>query len=938
MTATFLSGRLDFAQTDGIDRKHLALVRRRFLLLNRERLERLRLSARERERLIVDVLPLLFHVNHPSLPGWISAEAPCSISDYTPTQASLAAAKKITRSFSYERKASMKRQLLGLYLMGSTGTVAYSGESDLDLWVLYPEDMDASARLLLDEKIARISAYAREQGCTLHGFPMTVTAFRERRHGELSTEHAGTTQHMLLLDEFYRSAILLGGRPPLWWMIPPEHHHDYDAFAELLTNKRYLRGSDYIDFGNVEKIPAEEFFSGAVWQLYKAIDSPYKSVLKLLLMEAYAQSEPAMAPLSYQLKQRIYDGVATLDDCDPYLMALTSVENYLLSQGSSERLELMRRCFYQKVGEKLSIHVNDSWRRTAVESRVKAWGWTLAHCAMQDNRRSWKVQRVMQERRALANELTHSYRVLSGYARTHVELAQLNQRDLTILGRKLYAALEKRSGKIELINPGIAPDLAEPHLTVALASDEQRYALFVGQLNADEASAQTPLRYAREPIELLAWAHLNGLLTRQTHLHCARLPSCWRLSEMQAIVRAIAQMLTIPLNTADHDELLAPASLRRAAVFLNPGLDPFAERNKQGLHLVSGRTDPLSYGNNRENLLATVVLLRLNSWGEVEVQAFYGADALAEVLRLLYSSLGKESPVPLIDVHCFSISRAEPLIKRVTDIIDTIMGRLRRVALQTPVHYFLPSAGGAWHFHLQQTDCQWQALRQPELLLQFFSDGFAAIDNIHFDETIAAELTFASLYHNARSHVVQLYFRPERDRIEIHIIDEHLALTITQHKLADWELVLRPWYVFLTNIAQRLLALNAVHTLHEPEFLEFLPARMGKPASFRKLHYSLSDHPLRYYSVSASAQLVSGKLQDIVLTCGLKEHTELEWGEQLFVRTVREILQQRQGKARYPVFITDLALSGVQNDVHTALYIRHKLDLENRLNQAMMNL
>ncbi|NYN01814.1 hypothetical protein GPV29_24250, partial [Salmonella enterica subsp. enterica serovar Typhimurium] len=80
------------------------------------------------------------------------------------------------------------------------------------------------------------------------------------------------------------------------------------------------------------------------------------------------------------------------------------------------------------------------------------------------------------------------------------------------LGRRLYAAFERKAGKVEFINPGIAPDLAEDTLTLVQypspeAQGEYLWALFNGSLGAQEWADFAPLKRSRELIELLAWCH-----------------------------------------------------------------------------------------------------------------------------------------------------------------------------------------------------------------------------------------------------------------------------------------------------------------------------------------------------------------------------------------------------------------------------------------------
>ncbi|MDL2425151.1 class I adenylate cyclase, partial [Pseudomonas sp. BAgro211] len=83
--------------------------------------------------------------------------------------------------------------------------------------------------------------------------------------------------------------------------------------------------------------------------------------------------------------------------------------------------------------------------------------WDSRALAQLDSRSQWKVRQVLLERRALVNELTHSYRFLSQFARLQHAASGINPRDMGILGRRLYAAFERKAGKVEFINPGIAP-------------------------------------------------------------------------------------------------------------------------------------------------------------------------------------------------------------------------------------------------------------------------------------------------------------------------------------------------------------------------------------------------------------------------------------------------------------------------------------------------
>lgn len=99
-------------------------------------------------------------------------------------------------------------------------------------------------------------------------------------------EDCGSTQHILLLDEFYRTAVRLAGKRILWNMVPCDEEEHYDDYVMTLYAQGVLTPNEWLDLGGLSSLSAEEYFGASLWQLYKSIDSPYKAVLKTLLLEA----------------------------------------------------------------------------------------------------------------------------------------------------------------------------------------------------------------------------------------------------------------------------------------------------------------------------------------------------------------------------------------------------------------------------------------------------------------------------------------------------------------------------------------------------------------------------------------------------------------------------------------------------------------------------
>lgn len=187
---------------------------------------------------------------------------------------------------------------------------------------------------------------------------------------------------------------------------------------------------------------------------------PYKSLLKLLLTEAYASEHPRVRCVALRFKEQVFAGQLDLDELDPYVLVYRHLERYLREQQAPERLELVRRCLYLKVGRKLGgrqRQAQKGWQHLSMERLVAEWQWEPRRLALLDSRSQWKMRQVMEERRTVVNELTYSYRLLFQIARQQGADSGIDSRDLGLLGRRLYAAFERKAGKVENINPGIAP-------------------------------------------------------------------------------------------------------------------------------------------------------------------------------------------------------------------------------------------------------------------------------------------------------------------------------------------------------------------------------------------------------------------------------------------------------------------------------------------------
>ncbi|MCL5042038.1 MAG: class I adenylate cyclase [Gammaproteobacteria bacterium] len=942
-----VTGEIRLALQEGIDRKTLTTLRKRFSQLNQTRLRRVTQALGNRQYLVLQLIPLLFDVNHPLLPGYIAGQTPHGLSGYTPDNDTLLAAQSLTRSFSWRKHpAGFNPQIHGLYLMGSGGTIGQSDKSDLDIWVCHDPDLNEAERLELASKCQLITDWAEALNCEAHFYLIDPVRFsRGERDSDLTTEDCGSSQHYLLLDEFYRTAIQLAGRYPLWWMVPVEEERNYPAFTGELLGKRFLRERDTLNLGHLAEIPAGEYVGAGLWQLYKGIDSPYKSVLKLLLTEVYANHHPEVECLSLTFKRAVFAGEPDADELDPYIMLYRKVEAYLKARNDPERLELVRRCLYLKADVRLSRRGGMlDWKRQLMEKLVAEWQWDTRQLQQLDNRRQWRVEEVSRERRQLVSELTHSYRLLSHFGRSHQVINAINNRDMSLLGRRLHAAFERKAGKVEVINPGIAPDLAEPLLTLATeqVDDQTSWKLLRGSLSLPEVNDHKPLKRTRHMMELLAWGYRNGVIDAASRFVLHPGDSALSEFELNNLLVSLRQTFPLPLPLLTETALSRASQPCQVLLLVNVGLDPLPASSQRNLHLITSHTDALGYSGLRDNLILSIDQITLNSWNELLVSRYDGEQACIQALCDFLNQGQAHQRLPELQVACYCRNRSSAIAERVESLFRDAAERL---LAEPPQQFLLQVQTGFRLLERRNGVIEVTALEDQEALQRHLGRSKQRHTGLYLDNYALQGQDLALVLRQDKPGRIQVFYRLlGNQQAEFYVLDERGSLWRQRAGYQDEQTLLLPLLRFLYSVRLRRQInqpLDAQRNQDELQIGEILPASANHPT--RILPRPVPELKLEadFYAVQAIAEPSAQHNNWVVsIFCEHREFSALEHGDQLFAAVARHILDRRREHSRYPCYITDLDLSAADpaGKMQTIHYLRYRQQLEQALNQAMDSL
>jgi adenylate cyclase class 1 len=907
--------------TLNFDRNHLNNVRAAFLKLNQARFELGQDGVKQSQRFILDILASLLHFNHPMLPGYISRATPYGIDSFDASGEQLKELKRLTRSFHPAQSTNKKSDILALFSMGSFGSIAQNSQSDIDLWVCFQPGLDKESLRQLDKKCKKISEWSKRHELDLTFFLINNETFQEEKKHAFNHEGSGSTQHYLLLDEFYRTAIHWAGQLPAWIFVSPSQEYDYQKYSRRIQQQRLLPEEKLVDFGNVSAIPADECISSAIWQLYKAINSPYKSIIKLLLLEIYCQESFEPLILSNLFKQQLHEvdekQIVHHWDVDPYLQAYYCIEDYLQSTNQMKRLEFLRRCFYFKLGQPLSYGYETSAKASVLHEMTKLWSWDDAYIKKLDDHKSWNIKDTLEERRLIIDELNHSYHHIMDFFRDQKIKVQASNKELNILGRKLHAAFSRKSGKIEWINPLSSENLGEEklifqkkentHLWVAL--DKQR-----NSINKKNTLA-----------ELIIWLHCNGILLSDTKIFFDK--SSLRSELIESLRKIVVANIPLPIKTAEHVFFEKTAYLKKL------------------IFLVDYRPDSILLDNaDKKSLMfdCHIDLFSVNSWNEIICNSKRGCF-LEAVLEVYVSTLMQSADIKETDIiFHYSDSHKESKLRESLALIFKNIHLFFKNNVSGRYVMCIDKRYLAIHIHEKKYEMQW--LESDRSLKKYLMSPMFYYSPVGMDDMTMHDHPLKIFTAYSRQDSIQVFFNPKNSMADVTLIDE----------MGAWHQCVVNYHQGLESMQSLHRFLRVVHDRRDDQSSMDVGPLNVFPITFHEMSQNEKGLQIKRRSVSSRLDdsnvgtmyaVVDYKDKDFKFTVYIDDVILSEMDDEThFYKSLVNLIAQRSSiGATYNYYIADIDLSRCRfnlsksGELHTVHYLKIKKLLEDKINRAVID-
>jgi len=407
---------------------------------------------------LFEIVPLLIHENI-DFPGYNSDSVndPCGISGYCPSPETGITAAPYVDPEKIKIRFNLFPHVEGLFTMGSTGTIAQTSGSDIDYWVCVRDhDPESLKGKRFHKKLRLLERWALESfKAEIHFFIVDINRARVDDFGDSTRESSGSAQGRILKEEFYRTMVHVAGKLPIWCAIPVSISRIYYdlLFKRICINPVQCR---FIDLGDIHEIPPEEYFGASIWQIFKWFKSPFKSVIKMALLEEFINARGKKQLLCNRFKELWMNSGphSALGRIDPYYILLKSLVDYYRQEENSEAARLVQLCFFLKTGISRDSDLDQTlfgFRSIFITICMDEWSWTRAKVFEIGNFRQWSYSGITKLSQLIERYMIKTYKRVNQSLGEGKQSIMITPEDLTVIGRKMFVEFSRQPEKVSKI-------------------------------------------------------------------------------------------------------------------------------------------------------------------------------------------------------------------------------------------------------------------------------------------------------------------------------------------------------------------------------------------------------------------------------------------------------------------------------------------------------
>ena len=628
--------------------------RQSFLRFNRFKIHRNLVTLSEIDQTIFLIIPRLLHIHQEGLPGYFEGDPPCGIHNFTLDQEAQYALEKMFPNVILRRNVNLNPVIHTALLMGSVGSIAQTKKSDLDYTLLINKsDFTEESMKLFQKKLNLIETWTWDNySLETHFFINDSEEVKNNIFGESDSESTGSALAKLLKEEMYRTMIIVAGKIPFWLISPVDSDDDkYDELYQKLQNgDTLLKQEEFIDMGNVDDISQGEYFGGAVWALIKSFKSPFKTLMKMGILEEYMFGDTKFNLLCHQVKDKYFNDVPYLD-IDPYLVMFERVQQFFKETKDEESVDALRHAFYLKVGTQIEPDElgkgSKIWRKNTLINMLKEWGWDSKKLERLNDYSNWQMMHKVDLGNRINKILMASYKNISEKNKTlDPSESLITEKDTHLLGRKLFSFYRTAPNKVDNLGALVDGKTAETELTFLLAQktsrDKATWYLIRGKTreSLDQIKDDDIIKKSKTLTFLMAFTVFNNLYNEDTKIILRADEGAMKDSDLAVLLDQIRQFIaSTNIAALSNEDLLDDAKVNQLFMLIDFGTPPPPEITMGNIKDCKNSDELNKFITGRIERIKSITTTYLTSWGELFCKTYAGLNCMGRCIGELTPQL-----------------------------------------------------------------------------------------------------------------------------------------------------------------------------------------------------------------------------------------------------------------------------------------------------------
>jgi adenylate cyclase, class 1 len=900
-------------QTVGIpvdDNGHQEIIRR-FKRLHQLRLQRVQAALLPGQQAFLALLALLFHRNSPALPGFNTEDTPSGVANYAPDTHTLLTARAFSKNYAYKIAKTEGVPINAIFLMSNSSGLVFAKNIELIVWVCHQPDLSERERAAIQLKAQNITLWAQSLGLVVKICPIDSLALLEMRVMPPSLERLGDVPSVLLREEFYRTAIYIAGKIPLWWLVPPQEELNYADYVAYLQTQGYSQAHECIDFGGMAHLSPKALLDAMLENFHAALHAPYQALPTLLLLESYADEYPQPNWLCVQLKQAIYAGNIDINDLDSTVLAYRKLDHYCRER--PKVLLIIRHCLYFKLmnlpsaSDRLSVplktNVSQALRSELLQKIAQESHWPASLLPDLMSCKSWSIGKANADYEIMQAQLRRSFVHIQAFIQKH-RLGKDDTANFDRLSGRLRAFLSPKHGIVDIISTQGCVWAREDELSLveSVAADgSPEWRLFSGKVSRRNQEDHHPIKRTCSYFSAWVWLVGNNLYHKRIAINVDAQSQPLLPQESDRICRHLQSLLKNYADAVSHnleDYCTANAGLANIG-FINMGNLEIRVR-QDGEHLLSPRSDALSYGMNHDCLIQRIDSVTFSRWGELRSNSYIGVAGLFEYFTDILNTLTKPLQPEQLQLVCYTPIRGNIILHRLHMLFKHLCQVFAQAEQPQIIRYFLAAGSSYYCIQCHEGIFRYWAIPSKAQLYKILGEPQVHFSQAVFDPEIVLKSIIPALYTFNQPKKIQVFYLSAATHVDFYLLDEKGALFKQQYPLQNLEHILNGYALFLEGaLAHYFYGRKPSVAYYE---IQQIP---GKGLSRRAVQLN-PIKPVQKLVIQVSADYGEGNVVRYWIYCNGQAFSSSAHGKAAFRLAGEHIAQWRRDHPQDPVYLTTM--------------------------------